>query len=90
VVVVGSYGRTDPPPDRWSDLDLVVFVSDPTPYLDDAGWLDHFGTVVLRVLDREEDESIDSEWLVVYDDGVKADFVFVKADPVTAAQESKP
>lgn len=86
VLVVGSYGRANPPPDRWSDLDLVVFVASPAPYLDDGAWLEHFGAPLLRVLDREADEAIDSEWRVVYDDGVKLDFVFARADPLTAAQ----
>lgn len=40
LVVVGSYARADRPADLWSDLDLVLFVDDPIPYLESAGWLE--------------------------------------------------
>src|SRR3712207_4474218 len=37
--VVGSRARTDRPADEWSDLDLVVVVTDPQPYLTTTDWL---------------------------------------------------
>lgn len=32
-IVVGSRARTDRPADEWSDLDIVVFATDPSPFL---------------------------------------------------------
>lgn len=46
-VVIGSRARTDLPADEWSDLDVLVFVEDPGPYLADASWLGSLGRPLL-------------------------------------------
>ncbi len=38
VVVIGSRARGDHPPDRWSDLDAIVFVDDWRPYMEAGAW----------------------------------------------------
>ncbi|MBI5566495.1 MAG: aminoglycoside 6-adenylyltransferase [Chloroflexi bacterium] len=70
-IVVGSRARIDPPPDEWSDLDLIVFTTDLEKYAADRGWLDRFGAVTIAVL--EHSPRGDAEWLIVYDDGGKFD-----------------
>jgi len=72
-VVVGSQAREDAPADRWSDLDVVLFVDDPQGLADDASWVEEFGTPVLSFLeptafgDRVERR-------VLYDTGEEVDF----------------
>ena len=72
-VMVGSQAREDAPADRWSDLDLVLFVDDPQGLADDASWVEEFGTPVLSYLeptafgDRVERR-------VFYDTGEEVDF----------------
>ncbi|MCL4301757.1 MAG: nucleotidyltransferase domain-containing protein [Anaerolineae bacterium] len=40
ILVVGSQARRDHPADEWSDLDLMVFATDFSPYLTQTDWLD--------------------------------------------------
>jgi len=42
-IVVGSRARADRPADEWSDLDIVMFVTDPEPYLTSTDWLNNMG-----------------------------------------------
>ena len=42
-VVIGSRAREDRTPDAWSDLDLMLFVTDPQRYVEDTSWLAAFG-----------------------------------------------
>jgi aminoglycoside 6-adenylyltransferase len=51
VVLVGSHARTEQPADRWSDIDLVMVVDDPTPYAASPDWLGVFGQVLLSFLE---------------------------------------
>ena len=78
VVLVGSHARHDAPADRWSDLDLLLFVDDPRRYADDADWITRFGTAVLTFL---EPTSVGDrvERRVLYEDGVDVDFPLLEA-----------
>src|SRR5512135_626468 len=78
-IVVGSRARIDPPPDEWSDLDLIVFTTDMEKYTSDRAWLDQFGKVTIAVL--EHSPRGDGEWLIVYETGHKLDVLLA---PVTA------
>jgi aminoglycoside 6-adenylyltransferase len=77
-LVIGSQARTDVPADRWSDLDLVLFVDDPRVLADDATWVEAFGTPVLTFLeptafgDRVERR-------VLYETGEDVDFPLLEA-----------
>ncbi len=77
LLVVGSQVRTDAPADRWSDLDLVFLVDDPTPYLADANWVEEFGVPVLSFLEA----TLDGHWerRVLYETGEDVDFVLFPA-----------
>ena len=78
VVLVGSHARADAPADRWSDLDLLLFVEEPERYAADDAWIARFGEPVLTFLeptalgDRVERR-------VLYEDGVEVDFPLLEA-----------
>jgi aminoglycoside 6-adenylyltransferase len=75
-VVVGSQARTAAPADRWSDLDLGLFVDDPQRLADDAGWVAEFGNPVLTFLEPTAvGEGVERR--VLYDDGLDVDFPLV-------------
>ena len=76
-IVVGSRARETHGADQWSDLDLVVFAADVQPFVADSAWLGALGEVWLVVPNRTGRG--DPEWLVLFDGGLKVDFVFVVA-----------
>lgn len=81
VVLVGSHARGDTPADRWSDLDLILFVDDPAPYADDAGWVAEFGSPVLTFVEGAAGGR--RERRVLYETGEDVDFPLF---PVTALE----
>lgn len=85
-VVVGSRARTDHPVDRWADLDVVLFVTDPRPLLAGGSWLDAIDEVWLRT--RYATAGDVPEWIVTYAEGRDVDFVIAPVarlrEPVTA------
>jgi aminoglycoside 6-adenylyltransferase len=80
VVVIGSRARESHPADEWSDLDLILFVSDPQIYVKDATWISQFGEIWLQT--PKITGIGDPEWLVLFGDGLKVDFLLA---PVTGA-----
>ena len=78
-VVVGSRARTDPPPDDWSDLDLIVFTSDLPKYAADNHWLAPFGVIEIATLNYSRRG--DAEWIVVFENGAKLDVLLAPIDP---------
>ncbi|GIU94062.1 MAG: hypothetical protein KatS3mg012_0519 [Gaiellaceae bacterium] len=81
VIVVGSQARRDTPADRWSDLDLVLLLDDPQPYLDDASWVRELGRPVLTFLESAPDGHVERR--VLYEEGDDVDFVLF---PVSALE----
>ena len=77
-VVVGSQARSDAPADRWSDLDVLLFLDDPGRLARDAGWIAAVGTPLLTFI---EPTAVGSrvERRVLYDDGQDVDFVLLDA-----------
>jgi len=73
LVVIGSRAREDHTADAWSDLDLILFVTDPQAYVEDTSWLAAFGDVWLRVLNFTG--AGDPEWLLLFAGGFKVDFI---------------
>jgi aminoglycoside 6-adenylyltransferase len=80
LVVIGSRAREDHTADAWSDLDLILFVTDPQIYVEDTSWLVTFGEVWLRVLNFTG--AGDPEWLLLFAGGFKVDFILA---PVTGS-----
>jgi aminoglycoside 6-adenylyltransferase len=73
LAIVGSQVRKDTPADRWSDLDLILVVDDPTPYADDESWVAEFGAPVLTFLE-ETPGGEQRERRVLYKTGEDVDF----------------
>src|SRR5919106_6612819 len=81
-LLVGSAARSATPADEWSDVDVVLFVADPAPYLQDASWLDGFGSPLLTFV---EPTAVGGslERRVLFEDGFEVDFSLF---PVAAVQ----
>src|SRR5690606_24449708 len=78
LAVVGSYARADHPADPWSDLDLVLFVDDPIPYLESAGWLEAIAPP--RITFTEPTAlGIGRERRVLFEGGLDVDFTLLPA-----------
>lgn len=79
VIVVGSRARADHPADRWSDLDLIVFVDDASHYRRPGDWqiaLQAAFSLPVRLSAFDMTGRGDPEWEYVLEDGVKVDLVF--------------
>lgn len=83
VLLVGSLARETHPADEWSDVDLILFADDIEVFVGQDGWLADFGGVLVPVFERHQ--SGDVEWLVLFADGVKADFYFTPGGENLAA-----
>ncbi len=78
VLVVGSRARADAPADRWSDLDAVLFLDDPSRLAEDASWVAEFGTPELTFLEATGFGSR-VERRVLYETGEDVDFPMLEA-----------
>jgi molybdopterin-guanine dinucleotide biosynthesis protein A len=77
-LVAGSQVRADTPADRWSDLDVVLFVDDPARLADDATWVAEFGVPTLNFLEATAFGN-EIERRVLYDTGEDVDFPLLEA-----------
>jgi aminoglycoside 6-adenylyltransferase len=84
-VVVGSRARQDHPADEYSDLDLILYVSDDTDLASSRAWLAQLGQVWAAALGQA---GPDPEWLVIFAGGVKADFVLAPVNDPAAQRLS--
>ena len=84
-VIVGSRGRPGAAADEWSDLDLIIFTTNPDPYIKDSSWLADFGELWASYLDTTG--SGYPERFALYAGGLKVDIVFVKSDPAQSLAE---
>lgn len=78
IVVVGSQARRDRPADQYSDLDLILYADEPQALTAQPDWLKAFGVIWLAALDYTGAGEV--EWLVLYQGGLKADFVLAQAE----------
>ena len=77
-MVVGSRARADHPPDEWSDLDIVMGVADPEPYLTDADWLKNMGDARITFVEPTVDGG--SERRALFSGGLDVDFAVIPYD----------
>ncbi len=73
--VLGIGSRARGTPDAWSDLDVLIFTSDPEPYVVDTSWLGELGEVWVTY--REDTPAGDPEWYALYEGGLKMDAVLM-------------
>jgi len=78
VLVVGSQVRSGVPADRWSDLDVGLFVDEPRRLAEDATWVEEFGTPVLTFLEPTG-FGAQVERRVLYETGEDVDFPMLEA-----------
>lgn len=76
ILSIGSRARGTP--DQWSDLDVLVFASEPQPYVDDAAWLSELGDIWLAY--REDTGAGDPEWYALFAGGFKLDAVLLRVE----------
>jgi aminoglycoside 6-adenylyltransferase len=89
VVMIGSRARSDHPADEWSDLDLIFFSNDPTPFWESADWIQSAGKPMLSF--TEPLPAGDGfERRVLYDGGLDVDFVPLKNDALVWMSENGP
>jgi aminoglycoside 6-adenylyltransferase len=87
LIMVGSQARRDHPADEWSDLDIMTFVADFSPFLTGDSWLDPLGPRQLCVPYQAGDG--EPERLVVFDGGAKVDFHFFAVAELAALVASQ-
>jgi len=75
-LLVGTAARTTRPADEHSDLDVILFVDDPTPWVDDAAWVRDLGEPWLTFIESTMIGHM-VERRVLFDNGVDVDFSLV-------------
>lgn len=73
IIQVGSRARADHPADKWSDLDLMLYLTHPEDYLQHTDWLEKIAPIWMMVSSRTTRS--DPELLVMFEGGYKMDFV---------------
>jgi aminoglycoside 6-adenylyltransferase len=77
-LVIGSRARTDHPADEWSDLDILFFSDDPTPYWQSTAWMLNAGDPMLSFSEPLPGRD-GLERRALYDGGLDVDFVPLKS-----------
>ena len=77
-LVVGSQARSGAPADRWSDLDVGLFVDQPVVLAEDTTWVEEFGRPVLTFLEPTAFGNR-VERRVLYESGEDVDFALLEA-----------
>lgn len=72
-IVLGSRARVDRPADEWSDLDIVILVTDPKPYLTSADWLRHIDSFWITFVEPTATGG-EMERRVLFNGGLDVDF----------------
>lgn len=75
-IVVGSSARADYPSDEWSDLDIVLVVADPKPYLSGVDWLRNIGDFWITFLEPTAAGG-EMERRVLFDGDLEVDFSII-------------
>lgn len=75
-IVVGSRARAERPADEWSDLDVVLIVADPKPYLTSVDWLRDIGHFWITFLEPTATGG-EMERRVLFKGGLDVDFSII-------------
>ena len=78
-LVVGSRARVDHPADEWSDLDIVLIVTDAKPYLSEVSWIESIGNPWLTFVE-ETAGGLLMERRVLFEGGLDVDFLPIPLD----------
>lgn len=88
LLLVGSRARNSRPIDEHADLDYLLFTPDPASVERMPGWIGSLGKIWIP--DFSYTRAGNPEWMVVYEGGWKADFVFLNIEPQQTLQELLP
>lgn len=75
VAIFGSRARDIQPADKWSDLDLIVFVEKPDVFVHNQDWLSSIGEVLIAFNEMNVFGS-GIEIRILFDGGLDVDFLF--------------
>lgn len=88
LLLVGSRARTERPVDEHADLDYLLFMPDPAAVRKMPPWIESLENI--WIADFGHTGPGDLEWMVVYEGGCKADFVFIKIEAGQTLDEILP
>lgn len=79
LLLIGSRARNERPIDEHADLDYLLFTPDPAVFNVLPDWIESLGKIWIP--DFGHTGPGDLEWMVIFEGGYKADFVFLKINP---------
>jgi aminoglycoside 6-adenylyltransferase len=82
-VLLGSHARLELPADAASDVDVVLFVDEPSRYLRDDSWLRRFGEPLLSFVEPTAVGGFE-ERRVLFRDGLEVDLAVIPAEAARA------
>jgi aminoglycoside 6-adenylyltransferase len=88
VVMNGSRVNPNAPKDLFCDYDVVYYVTDPSHFLEDQGWIRHFGDLI--ILQQNDFVDHDAEgyiFLMLFTDAVRIDLSFAALSSLAHLQE---
>ncbi len=83
VVIIGSQARTDRPADKYSDLDMLLVVSDAEKYIGSTDWLSEIGDVKVTFMSKTVTGT--PERRTLFDGGLDVDIVILSDDDMRMA-----
>ncbi len=87
VVRIGSYARQYRPADALSDLDLILYTTDPARYQTWNDWIGGFGPMWVTVPFAHEGD--DCEQIAIYEGGTKIDMAFFRLERLAQMAASR-
>ena len=84
VFIVGSHARTDHPADEYSDLDLVMIVTDPEHYISSTQWLANIGDYWISFVEKTAVGG-GKERRVLFENAMDVDFAVFSEEGFTQA-----
>ncbi len=86
VLLIGSRARTAPPADALADLDLLLFTPDTADFIPMPDFISSVSNIWLS--DFSYTGRGDPEWMIVYEGGLKVDYIFTTIQPGQTLQEN--
>jgi len=86
VILIGSYAKKDKT-DRLSDIDLCIYVADPTAYVNQRDWLSELAPVLLSFSEQEGDHAIVE---AIHAGDMMVEYIFMPLSALDAMQDALP
>ena len=80
-LIVGSRAREDRPADEWSDLDVILTVTEPERYLAKTDWLENVGNPWITFIEKTGTGD-EKEHRVLFEGGLDVDFIPLPAKKI--------